>query len=127
MSHLALALATLACIVWASLCVGELWKKGAIFLGLGVANVLLLVQAGYANEAWEVYGVEFAQFIPIPVCAVLAAGLGLFGVVVRDKSVALGWFLFLACPIIGNFGTTWSLVPVVLSLVPVLRSAYPDR
>jgi hypothetical protein len=132
MLELCLAVATLVVIVLASMFVQSLWAKVCIFLGLGVATCgFLWTQGEHAQHVVkEVFMVDYAQFIMIPVATVLIACLGLFALRAepgQDGKVRLGWFLWLACPFIGNFATTWALVPAGLSLAIVLKKTYPDR
>lgn len=132
MFELSLAVVVLLHIVASSLFVESLFKKIAIFLGLGVAVCGFLWTQGPEAQhvVHEVYAVDYVQFIFIPVATVLIACLGLFELKVNTTDgmrPKLGWFLWLVCPIIGNFGTTWALVPAGLSLAIVLRDIYPDR
>lgn len=128
MFELFFASVALVAIVLVSLKVEHTGKKLAAFMGIGLAA------AGYLwcdpevgrHVAHEVFAVDYAQFIPIPVATVLIACLGLIALDVQ-KGARLGWFLLVACPLIGNSGTTWALVPAGLSLGIVLQRVYPDR
>lgn len=129
MCYLVLAVVVLVVIILTSLFVDNITRKVAVFLGCGGTTVsgLLLCGDDYVHEiVHHVYAVDYPQFIFIPLATVIIASLGLF--VVRMKSGAeIGWFLLIGCPIAGNFATTWALVPIGLSLVPVLQRQYPDR
>jgi len=124
---LATAIVVLAIIIWTSLKVSSIGKKLAIFVGLGGATWAFLSTQGEQaiHVLHHTFVVDYVQFITIPLATVFIASLNLFAIKVADKA-KLGWFLWLVCPIIGNFGTTWALVPIGLSLVPVLKEHYPD-
>ncbi|HCC13535.1 MAG TPA: hypothetical protein DEP63_02195 [Candidatus Magasanikbacteria bacterium] len=127
MIHLLLAAFVLAVIIWTSLRVESLGIKVLIFfaLGAGTAATLLATAGELGHEVLHhTFLVDYPQFIVIPLATVAIASLGLFAVKVRDGA-KLGWFLWLIAPIIGNFGTTWAMVPVGLSLIPTLKQMYP--
>lgn len=128
MVYLMLASLVLVAIVFTSLKVEDIKKKLAVFLALGgsAAGLLWMQGENERHVVQEVYLVDYAQFIPIPVATVLIACLGLFALNVR-RGTQLGWFLLVACPFIGNFATTWALVPAGLSLAVILQRVYPDR
>lgn len=128
MVELALATIALVAIITVSLRVENTVKKLGSFMGIGLAAVAYLWTQGEIGRhvVHEVFAVDYVQFIPIPVATVLIACLGLIALDVQ-KGARLGWFLFLACPFIGNVGTTWALVPAGLSLAVVLQRVYPDR
>jgi len=129
MSYLLLAVVVLTIIVVTSLAVEDLKKKALIFLGLGAVTYGGLWKFG-GNVGHEVlhhvFLVDYPQFIPIPIATVLIASLALFTVKASPKA-RIGWFALLVCPIVGNFGTTWALVPIGLSIMPILKKLYPDR
>ncbi|OGJ54874.1 hypothetical protein A3D11_00765 [Candidatus Peribacteria bacterium RIFCSPHIGHO2_02_FULL_49_16] len=129
MLWLFLAVVVLGVIVSTSLFIEQLWKKVLIFLGVGAltAGGLWAFGGDSAHHViHHVYVVDYPQFIFIPLATVIIASLGLF--IVRAKDGAgLGWFLLVACPIAANFATTWAMVPIGLSLMPVLKRQYPNR
>lgn len=130
MSYLVLALVVLAVIVWVSLNEEmSLPAKVVAFLGLGIATYgglwMVAGETGH-HVLHEVFQVDYPQFITVPLATVLIAALGLFAVVVLPGA-RIGWFLLIVCPLAGNIGTTWALVPLGFSLVPVLKGQYPDR
>ncbi len=128
MLYLLLGLVALLIIVVTTLKVERLSLKIPIFLGIGGLTIAILWSQGEVGKhvLHHVFLVDYVQFIPIPVATVLIASLGLFAIRV-ESGTKLGWFLWLICPIAGNFGTTWALVPIGLSLIPTLRRMYPDR
>ncbi|PIR53567.1 hypothetical protein COU76_00440 [Candidatus Peregrinibacteria bacterium CG10_big_fil_rev_8_21_14_0_10_49_10] len=129
MTFISFAAVALGVIIVTSLFVSDLRAKIAVFLGtLGLTYCGLHLFGGHIGHEvlHEVFMVDYVQFIPIPVSTVLIAALGLFAVN-PSKETKLGWFLWFICPIAGNFGTTWALVPVGLSLMPTLKRLYPDR
>lgn len=126
MSHLLLAFASLVTIILASLTTESLRKKVVVFVAVGLTNALHLALTGHGREAWNTFGVDYVQFIPVPVCCVMVAGLGLFTVTLHGDGKSIGWLLLLFCPLVGNLATTWSLIPVLLSLIPRLMLAYPQ-
>lgn len=74
----------------------------------------------------HVYVKDYLCFIFIPLATVIIASFNLLQVEV-DKSTKLGWFLWIGLFIIGNIGTTWAVVPVLLSLSKEIRERYPER
>ena len=127
--YIGLALVVLTTIVFTSLKIESFVGSIAIYVSLGVATCLFVYNVAGSiglHVLDEVFKVDYVQFITIPLATVLIASLGLFEIRVKDNA-KLGWFLFLVCPIVGNFATTWSLVPIGLSLMPVLRERYPDK
>ncbi len=129
MLYLICAVLVLSVIVLTSLFVERLKRKVAIFLGIGATTVGGLWVFGGEQEhhvLHHVYIVDYPQFIMVPLATVLIACLALFAVRVKD-GVGVAWFMLLLCPLAGNFATTWSLVPIGLSLTPVLKRLYPDR
>ncbi len=120
----------LVVIVATSMYVEALWKKVFVFLSLGILVGAALWNNGDHGSVilYDVFAVDYVQFVGIPVATVLIACLGLFSLRARDEQgIKLGWFLWLACPFIANVATTWALVPAGLSLAAVLRATYPDR
>lgn len=129
MSHFALAALVLGVIVWASLRVEDFAKKVGLFILLGIAACVYLVLLGgeHGGEiVWDVYAVDYPQFIGIPLVTVSIASLRLFSQKL-PKDIQIGWFLAIILPIVGNFGTTWAVTPVALSLIPYLKREYPER
>lgn len=129
MTFLVLAGVVLVVIVLTSLFVESLKNKVTIFLGLGgltAAGLFLKGDEHVRHLLYHVYAVDYPQFIFIPLATVIIASLGLFAVRGKD-SAGIGWFLLIGCPIAGNFATTWALVPIGLSLMPILKRQYPDR
>ena len=128
MLYLLLALAVLVVIVTTTLKVESLGKKVTVFLGLGFSVFIGLWNFGGETGRevlHHVYVVDYAQFIMIPICTVLIASLQLFSI--KRASNGVGYFILGLCPLIGNSGTTWALVPIGLSLIPILQKQYPDR
>lgn len=129
MLHLFLALVVLCVIVATSLFIDDLKRKVVIFLGLGGATVggLLAFGGEHAEHVLHhVFVVDYPQFIFIPVATVLIACLGLFTVKVKEGA-SVAWFMLIGLPVIGNFATTWAIVPIGLALVPILQERYGDR
>ncbi len=118
------------CIVLTSVKVENIAIKGGIFILLGAAAGALVWNMGGQHGHHELHHIfldEYPKFIGIPLITVLIASMNLFDVKVTDDKAPLGWFLGIICPIIGNFATTWAVVPVCLGLVPVIKKAYPKN
>jgi len=124
-----LAALVLGVIVWASLRVEDFEKKVGLFITLGgVVCVYLVLFGGKhgVDVAWDVYAIDYPQFIGIPLVTVSIASLRLFSQKL-PKDIKIGWFLAIILPLVGNLGTTWAVTPVTLSLIPHLRREYPER
>jgi hypothetical protein len=120
----------LVAIIWSSIKVESLSKKVWIYLTLGgLASAIVTAYGGSAG--WEmvrlIYLKEYLQFIPIPWATVLLAAAGLFQLKELPKSVRLGWFVAVVFAILGNFGTTWIIVPMGLAIVETLRLQFPPE
>lgn len=131
MEHFVFAIAILIVLVITSIKVEKITLKALIFVLLGVfASGYLLIFAGdlgYQN-VHHTFLVDYPQFIFLPLMTVLVASLKFFEIEVDEsKMPKLGWFLWLILPLIGNFLTTWAVVPIVLSLVPYLRKKFPEQ
>lgn len=129
---IALSVVYLAVIVYAALKVEDIKYKVGIFLTLGVvcAAVMYAVGGSKGHHHFEfVFFVDYPQFIMIPLATVMIASLNLFGLFLKKDAseVKLGWFLWVVCPLLGNFATTWALVPIGLSLYPVLLKKFPTK
>ncbi len=127
-----LSVVFLAVIVYTALKIEDIKKKIGVFLGLGAICTFTMYFFGgtKGHHHFEyVFFVDFPQFIMIPFATVMIASLNLFGLFLKKdvSKVKLGWFLLLVCPFLGNFGTTWALVPIGLSLYPVLLKKFPLR
>jgi len=124
--YLGLAVGTLALIVFASLKVEKLSAKVALFLSIGASTYAFLHFSGGAEDVLHhVYHVDYPQFIMIPALTLLMASMNLLKLKV-DDDFKPGWLMWITIPIIGNFATTWSLVPIAVSLFPVLKKRYPQ-
>lgn len=128
MLFLLVALAILVVIVFTSLKIESLKGKVLIFLGLfAVSMTYLWTDSEETREvARHVFLVDYPQFIMVPLVAIAIAGLDLFKIEV-PKTTKIGWLLFLIFPLAGNFGTTWAVVPLLLSIYHVLKSRNEER
>lgn len=129
MVNFALAVVVLAAVVFCSLKVESFSRKLVVYLLLGAATAvyLWLAEGDFGvGVLRDVFAVDYPQFIGIPLVTVLIASMRLFAQKLPEK-VRVGWFLWLAVPLIGNFATTWAVTPVALSLIPHLRREYPRR
>lgn len=124
--YLSLAAMSLALIVYTSLKVENIGAKAATFLALGAFTYSLLYFSGGASGVLHhVYHIDYPQFIMIPALTVLIASMNLLKLEVGDNFKP-GWFMWITVPIIGNFATTWALVPIAVSLFPILKKRHPD-
>jgi len=126
--YIALALSVLAVIVATTLRVEKITPKVLIFLILGAitSGILLLFGGKVEHHMWNhTFVVDYAQFIFIPAVTVLIASLNLFECKVMEGT-NLSWFLWFVLPIIGNFATTWAVVPILYSLRGAISKEYGD-
>jgi hypothetical protein len=130
MLPLVLAFLIVVVIVLATLFVHTLWKKAALFLSIGAATaggMHFFIGETSHEVLHHVFLVDYPQFIFIPLVTVLIASLGLLSLKARVKNPNIGWFLLIICPLVGNFMTTWGVMPIGLSLAYILKQTYPKR
>lgn len=118
------ALLTLAVVIVMSFKGRSLGQKVGVYLGVGIVTALVLGALG-RHEITHHVAMDYIYFIVIPLLVVSVGALNLFGFQVSKSAV--GWFLLIVCPLLGNIGTTWSLVPAILGVVHVIKETYPDR
>lgn len=112
--------------LYGALAIESLLKKILLFAVIGGITAGFIYGTGGASDVLvHVYVVDYIQFIPIPALTLLIASMGLVIFSVKDDFKP-GWFLLIMVPLIGNFMTTWVMVPVSLSLYPVMRKRYPS-
>ncbi len=122
-----IAIIILVLIIFINLKLDSIYTKVGAYLAIGGMSALyLMTQGEFAREVVRLTSIDYAQFIVIPLITVFIASLGLFSLKIK-AGTRIGWFLFLICPLVGNFGTTWALVPIGLSLVPFLKKEYPQK
>lgn len=131
MEQFLFAIVVLLILVATSIKVANIWLKSFIFVLLGVGTVAYLWifqgELGHHN-VHHTFAVDYPQFIFLPLMTVLVASLKLFELKVDEENPPkLGWFLWLVLPIVGNFLTTWAVVPIILSLTPYLRKKFPKQ
>lgn len=117
----------------------SLWPKATLARKTMVYTVMAVLTVGgltyYGNvdyehghaihhHLWELFAVDFPKFIGIPLLTVCIAAMQYFNIK-APKGAKIGWFLWLATPIIANVATTWAMVPIMVSLFLLLRSSYP--
>lgn len=128
MVYLTIALLILCVIVVTSLKVHSLVGKVGIFLAIFALTFGFLWS--HSPETFEVarhvFIVDYPQFIFIPLVAIAIAGLNLFQLNV-PPATKLGWLFLLVFPLAGNFATTWAVVPLAISIYPILKKRNPDR
>ncbi|HMR55258.1 MAG TPA: hypothetical protein PKD34_01540, partial [Candidatus Doudnabacteria bacterium] len=128
MQFLLIAFAILLVIVITSLRIESLKGKVLIFFGVFAGSMGYLWTASEETReiARHVFLIDYPQFIMVPLVAIAIAGLNLFQIEV-PKTTKIGWLLFLVFPLAGNFGTTWAVVPLLLSIYHVLKNRNEER
>ena len=125
-AYFVLAVLVLSIILASSLSELSLIWKGAIFLSLGGLTYWWISIFGGESGAQilhHVFIADYPQFIGIPLISVLIASMNLLKLKV-DEHFKPGWFLLVTVPVVGNFATTWAMIPIAVSLYPVLKAQF---